>query len=150
MTNLSQPFATPASGLFPESFTDALKDCIHACGGSKAVGVQLWPEKSPDAAHRLLLGCLNEDRPERLSPDQVVFVLRLARERGCHIGAAYLMRQLGYADPVPVEPRDEMADLQRHFLAAVDMQRQILERMEHLQPLGTTPAAHRPGPLRAA
>ena len=150
MTNISQALATATPDLFHESLSDAIKDCITACGGPKVVGAKLWPEKSPDAAHRLLLSCLNDDRPERLSPDQLVFVLRLARERGCHIGATYLMRELGYADPVPVEPRDEMAELQRNFMAAVDMQRQILERMEHLQPLGTTPAATRPGPLRAA
>jgi hypothetical protein len=134
---------SPTMSLFHESLNEALNDCIRACGGGKQVAVRLWPEKAPDAAHRLLLDCLNADRPQHLTPEQLVLVLRLAREKGCHIGATYLMHELGYDDPKPIEPRDEAADLQRAFMQSVEQQRQILARMERLQglPVGLRAAA---------
>lgn len=138
------PSAQPAGAtpsLFHESLVDALRDCIAACGGAKAVAPQLWPEKSPDAAHRLLLDCLNDDRPAHLTPGHLVLILRMARAKGCHIGATWLMRELGYADPQPVEPADEAAELQRAFVAAMAEQRSILARLERLAPSLSVPAA---------
>lgn len=113
-----------------ESMNDMLIECVKALGGSKQVGPLLWPEKAPDAAQRLLLACLNDDRSERLSPDQVLLILRMARKAGFHAGMQFLCGELGYAEPQPVEPRDEMADLMRDFNAAVALQGQIAERME--------------------
>jgi len=121
--------------LFHESLTDALKDCCMAAGGTKQVAAQLWPEKTPDAAHRLLLSCLNDDRPEKLSPDQLLLVFRLAKAKGCHIGVAYMLRELGYADPVPVEPRDEAAELQRQYIEAAKSMARIADRIERLSPV---------------
>lgn len=99
------------------TFTDALIECVKAAGGSKPVGAALWPEKTPEAAQRALLDALNDDRPARLSPEQVVFVLRLARAKGCHAGMQWLCSELSYADPQPVEPKDEADDLRRQLLA---------------------------------
>ena len=113
-----------------ESFNDALKACITACGGSKQVGPLLWPEKAPDATQRLLLDCFNDDRPARLAPEQVLFVLRLARSKGCHIGLDYICSELGYSTPTPIEPRDETAELMRAFSESVAAQAQIVQRME--------------------
>lgn len=44
----------------------------------------------------------------------------------------YIARASGYADPVPVDPEDERAELQRAFLASVKAQKDILKRMETL------------------
>jgi len=46
-----------------KTFNDALIECVKAAGGSKVVGAALFPEKPLDTAQRLLLACLNEDRP---------------------------------------------------------------------------------------
>lgn len=113
-----------------ESFNDALKACITACGGSKQVGPLLWPEKTPDAAQRLLLDCFNDDRPARLAPDQVLFVLRLARSKGCHAGLDYICTDLGYTTPTPIEPRDEAVELMRVMAALQTAQADIVLRME--------------------
>ena len=61
------------------SFNDALVAAVKALGGSKVVGALLWPEKAPDAAQRLLLACLTDDRPAHRPPDHVRRSLRLAR-----------------------------------------------------------------------
>lgn len=109
---------------------DVLITCITACGGSKQVGPLMWPEKTPDAAQRLLLACMNEDRPEKLSPDQVLFILRLARKAGCHVGIEFICSDLGYSTPAPIEPRDEVAELQRQVVASLAGLESLTKRME--------------------
>lgn len=116
-----------------DSINEALIDAVKALGGSKQVGPLLWPEKAPDAAQRLLLACLNEDRQERLSPDHVMFILRKARDKGHHGAFEFMAASLGYAQPVPIEPRDEMAELQRKFIQATELSAQIVQRMEQIQ-----------------
>lgn len=121
---------TPA--LFHESLSDALRECIGVCGGLKAVGAKLWPEKDPDHAGRLLGDCLNDAKLEKLSPEQVMLILRLGRERGCHAGMLYMARTLGYSDPQPIEPEDERAMLQREYIAAARELARMAHRVESL------------------
>lgn len=116
-----------------ESMNDALIACVKALGGSKQVGPLLWPDAAPDAAQRKLLDCLNEDRPHHLTPAQTLMVLRLARHRGFHDAADFMMSELGYAPPVPVDPRDEAAELQRQFIVATEQMAAMVERMQGLQ-----------------
>lgn len=118
--------------LFHESLADALRECVQACGGSKAVGVLLWPEKGADVAGRLLADCLNDAKREKLSPEQVMLLLRLARERGCHAGMLFIARDAGYSDPTPVEPDDERARLQREFIEASKTFTRLAAQMERL------------------
>jgi len=115
-----------------DDLTEALIGAVKAAGGSANVGPKLWPEKTPQSAQRLLLDCLNDDRPARLSPDQVLLVLRLARAKGHHDAFAFLAASLGYAPPVPVEPEDQVAELQRQFIAATEQAAQNAERMAGL------------------
>lgn len=118
--------------LFHESLNDALRECIGACGGMKTMGKLLWPEKEADIAGRALHDCLNDARREKLSPEQMVLVLHKARERGCHAGITYILRELGYQDPVPVEPEDERAKLQREFIETGKAMARMAERIESL------------------
>ena len=118
--------------LFHESLPDALRECVQSCGGHKAVGTLLWPEKGADVAGRLLADCLNDAKREKLSPEQVLLVLRLARERGCHAGMNFIARDAGYSDPQPVEPEDERAQLQREFIEASKHFTRLAAKMERL------------------
>lgn len=126
-----------------ESLNDALIGAVRALGGSKVVGPMLWPEKLPEPAQRALLDCLNPDRSHRLTPEQVALVLKKARQAGYHEATAWLMEYLGYADPVPISPRDEEAELTRQFVQATENMSQMLKRMEELR--GAAPA---PAPVR--
>jgi hypothetical protein len=121
------------ASLFHESLADALRECIAVCGGLKAVGKVLWPEKDCDIAGRLLADCLNEAKREKLSPEQVLLLLRSAREKGCHAGMAFIARDLGYADPQPIEPEDERAKLQREFIESTKRLAQMAQRIEQLE-----------------
>jgi hypothetical protein len=115
--------------LFHDSLTDALNDTVKALGGHKVVGAALKPEKSPEAAGRWLHDCLNPNRPERLEPDQVLFILREGRKHNAHEAINYLLRESGYADAVPIEPEDERARLQREFINAVAVVQQLGKRL---------------------
>jgi hypothetical protein len=115
-----------------ETWNDALIECVKAAGGSHIVGKKVFPEKSPDSAQRALLDCLNEDRPAKLSPDQVKLVLRLARDKGFHGGVAFLLGDLGYAPTTPIDPQDEAAELRRQYIDAAGQMAGIAERMEEM------------------
>ena len=107
--------------------------CVKAMGGFKKVGVLMRPELSADKAGEWLADCLNPDRPQKLSLDQAMFVLRAAREIGCHAGMYFIARDCGYSEPGPVEPEDEAADLERKFIATAEMLAPMLTRIESLR-----------------
>lgn len=122
-----------------ECLNDALVGCVKALGGSKQVGPMLWPEKMADAAQRALLDCLNPERPNRLTPEQVAFLLRRCRQIGYHEAASWLMADLGYAEPTPLAPKEEHAELQRQFILATNQMATMMERMQALQAEITSP-----------
>ena len=113
-----------------ESLNQVLIDCVKAAGGSAIVGAKIFPEKAPLSAQRTLLDCLSEDRPAKLSPEQVLLVLRLARAKGFHDGMNFIAADLGYGTPVPIEPRDEVADLMREFNASVEKQAALADKIQ--------------------
>jgi len=104
--------------LHHETINDALRDVIIAAGGNKAVGARLFPDLPVEHAAGKVRDCLNHDRRERFTPDQVCYILRLGHQVVCHAAMAYLAHSSGYASPVPVEPEDEVARLQREFVEA--------------------------------
>jgi len=116
-----------------DSMNDALIALVKALGGSKVVGPMLWPEKMADAAQRVLLDCLNPERPAHLTPEQMALLLRKGRQAGYHEAADWLMADLGYSAPVPLAPRDEAAELQRQFIAATEQMASMVARMQALQ-----------------
>lgn len=120
-----------------ESMNDALIECVKAAGGSKHVGNKVWPEKTIDAAQRHLLNCLNEGKAERLTPDQALLIARMAREKGCHAYAEFIAADLGYAPPQPVDPKDELTDLLRQYMAGKEVDRVRDERIAKLIALAT-------------
>lgn len=127
MTQPGQP------ALFVEDVTDALRAAIDAAGGRKRVGGALWPAKGAEAAGRYLADCLNPSRSERLNPDEVVHVLRLARDAGYHGAKHWLDEALGYAPTPPVDPEDQAAELARQIASAGDNLRRAVAALERLQ-----------------
>lgn len=103
--------------LFHEDIYDALRAAIKALGGTKAVGAKLWPEKTIADARSFLDDCLNKDRPAKLSPEHVLLLLRWAKDAGFHEAMAYVCAESGYASPQPIEPKDELAELIRRYMA---------------------------------
>lgn len=123
-----------------ESLNEALIDCVRACGGSKVVGVLLWPARGVEAAQRHLLDCLNPERPQKLAPEELLHLMRLSRSRGCHSGMEHVCQELSYAHPVPIEPKDEAAELQRQFIEQSKQLCKMAERIERLHREAAAPA----------
>ena len=51
-------------------------------------------------------------------------------DKGGLTGIDYILGQLSCAQAQPIEPRDEMAELQRAFIESVNLQAKLAERME--------------------
>lgn len=119
--------------LFFDDLEDALREVVRSAGGPKALGAKLWPEVDPEKAARRLQDCLNDTRREILSPAQVMLLLRIGRQVGCHAAINYMARECGYGDPLPVEPEDEVARLQREFVEATKALGALADRIEHVQ-----------------
>ena len=119
--------------LHHESMADALREVIQAVGGTKAVGERMFPDMPIDHAASRIRDCLNHDRRDRFTPDQVMMILRMGHQAGCHAGMIFIARDLGYSDPVPVEPEDEVARLQREFVEASKSLMTMANKIERMQ-----------------
>lgn len=120
------------SALFHESINDALRDIVKHCGGVKRVSAEMRPDLTIDNAGRWLADCLNDDRREKLSPDQVVYLLKRGRAIGSHEAMAFIAMECGYSTPQPVEPEDERAALQRQYIEAAKSMARIADRIEQM------------------
>jgi len=124
--------------LFVESVYDALRAIVAQLGGPKTVGARLWPAKSVDDARRQLLDALNPDRHEKLDPEQVVLLFRLAREADFHVAKHWLDSETGYLPSTPADPTEEQARLVAVIeQAGQTMQRALttLDKLRDKQPL---------------
>lgn len=121
------------SKLFYDDDLDALRAVVHVLGGYKAVGGKLWPDKTPDAAGRMLADSCNPSRSERLKPSQVLLVMKLGREAGCHVLAEHFMAEAGYSKPIPVSPTDEAASLLQRMDDALGQVNQLATRLERMR-----------------
>lgn len=119
--------------LFYDSYEDAIRDTVMGLGGMKVVGNMLWPALPVDDAVRRLAHTLNSEKREKLAPGEVQLIRRAARKAGVHILAHYEARDAGYAEPQPLCPEDEAAQLQREFIAAVKALEGINARLDSNQ-----------------
>ncbi len=114
-----------------EDIDDALRDVVRDLGGTKTVGHWLRPDMAPDQAGAWLKDCLNSERREKLSPRQMMAILKRAHDAGLHQLMGFIAGESGYAAQ-PVEPRDEIAELQRQFIAAVQQSQRVADRLDRL------------------
>lgn len=119
--------------LFFESVDEVLDYTIKACGGYKAVGGALFPDRAPDHAAQGLRDCLNAERREKLAPSEVLWIARLGRERGVHAYARFVASTLDYAPPVALTPADRDAARRDAIVRAGEV---IAEQVRYLHALG--------------
>lgn len=122
--------------MFYETYEDAIRDTITGLGGMKVVGNMLWPALPVDDAGRRLAHCLNSEKREKLAPGELQLIRRAARRGGIHILAFYECRDAGYAEPTPVNPADEAAQLQKKFIQAVEELKSLQSQMVAAQGRG--------------
>lgn len=115
-----------------ESVNDALTSAVTALGGYKKVGPALRPELPIDQASGWLRDCLNAGRREKLAPEQVMLVLRMARAAGYHAAMNYVAFDTGYK-AAPVDPKTQEAELQARFVDAVEGLTAIQAQLQRFQ-----------------
>ena len=123
--------------LFYEDVNEALRELVNHLGGAKRVGPMLWPEKSVEQAHTLLLACFNSERRERLTPEQVMLLLRLGREQGRHSAMNYICEDAGYSRPEPVNQQERLVALIERYNRTGDA---LLTLAKEIQQQGGTAA----------
>lgn len=96
--------------LFHDDFRDALRHAIKALGGYEVVGADLWPAKLRKAAGNWLNDCLNPERPAKLDLEEVVQIMRLARDKGIHCAMYQLCDDALYARPPIVAPKSPLEE----------------------------------------
>ena len=116
---------------------DAAKATVKALGGAKKVGPIFWPDKTPENASRYMLDCLNAGRSERLTPSQVLLLMRMGREVGHHGLAEHFMAEAGYQRPTPINPEAEAAVLAHQIDSVFDRASDLIGRLERIRKMGT-------------
>lgn len=117
-----------------ESVNDALSSAVTALGGFKKVGPALRPELPVDQAAGWLRDCLNIGRREKLAPEQVMLVLRMARAAGYHAAMNFVAFDTGYKAS-PVDPKTQESELQERFIDAVEGLTAIQAQLQRIQRL---------------
>lgn len=116
--------------LFHEDVYEALRTDIMASGGFKAVGSLLKPESEVTAAGRWLNDCLNGAKSDKLSPEQMMLIIRSAKSHGSYAAMWFMTDQCGFNRPNPVEPEDERAKLMREYIEATKRLGSIAAQIE--------------------
>ena len=117
--------------LFHEDIFEAIRTVVMAMGGGKKVGGLFWPEKPAGQAGELLNNCLNTVRPEKLDPEQVLFLITQGQRIGCHAIAEFIAQQACYRF-IAIEPEDEKAELQKQVIKASHEFGNLIKRLERL------------------
>lgn len=119
--------------LFHEDIYSAYRTDVQASGGFKVIGHKLRPTLKPDKAGEWLSQCLTADRPEKLSLEDQLFIKREARRSSSFAALTFEMQELCMTMPLPVEPEDKRAQLQREFISAVGVLKNIETQLGKLQ-----------------
>jgi hypothetical protein len=119
--------------LIVESIWEALTDTVRALGGARVVGKMLRPQKDVEAAQRWLLDALNPNREQTLSPEDVMLILRAAREKNVHIAMSFINSDAGYEAPRTVDPEDEEQALEREFIDSAKRMEGLVRRIERIR-----------------
>lgn len=118
--------------LFLEDVFDALRAAVQAAGGAKTVAGALWPHKPIDQAKRELLDSLNRDNARKLCVEEVMAVMRMAREAGYHGAKHWIDEALGYQPTPPADPKIERDRLADELARAADQFKNLQRAVERL------------------
>lgn len=118
--------------LFFEDVNEAIKALVQYLGGPKKVGQMLRPELTIDGASTWLRDSMNPDRREKLSPEQLILLMKHGRSAGCHVLVSFFCAEAGYREPEQLEPEDEAAALMRQYIQATESMKAISARMERV------------------
>jgi hypothetical protein len=115
--------------LVVDTLNDAVRDTARIIG-VKRIAKELWPSKGEEAAARYLNDCLNPDREQKLSGEEILHIARRGREVGCYLITMFICADTGFATPTPIDPDDQRAELQRQFIEGAARLERLASRIK--------------------
>lgn len=116
-----------------DNLSDALKSVVMALGGYKKVAGRLRPDD--ENGDDWLRHCLKGDRREKLSPEQVVWLLREGRRINFHAGMDYFALNTGYK-AMPVDADAQKQALQETIAAGIENLNRQMAALNRLNEVG--------------
>lgn len=83
----------------------AQRAVVAAAGGAKTVGPMVYPRRDPEDAEGLLNDCINRNHRCKFSLVEIVQLLAIGRESGCHDFMHALEKAAGYTTSRPASDR---------------------------------------------
>lgn len=83
------------SALWHDTIYDAMSGAVLAAGGPKKVSARLWPTLDTSSATSRLRGCLSPDHAQKMCPEELLMLAKLARDGGDNSIMEFLARELG-------------------------------------------------------
>jgi len=119
--------------LFYEDSKDALSCALaESRRAPKAVALEMRPELKADSAKAWLHNCLDLDKNEKFSIDQLIQFINLTkRSDGSNALLEFFCDESGHERPKIKNPEDEIAQLQRAFIQSVEDQKKLVERIQN-------------------
>jgi len=110
--------------LWHDTIFDALGTAVQAAGGTKRVAGRLWPTLGSDIATARLRSALNPEHPQKLCPEELVVIGRMARDVGDNSLMEFLGRELAN-EVTPIAPADakKLARRQRRLALLDELKR---------------------------
>lgn len=118
--------------LFYEDVFDVVKAAVQHAGGAKVVAPKLWTTKPVLQAQKELLDCLNRESPRKLCIEELLMVLKLAKEAGFHQAKHWIDETLGYQPTPPQDPKVERDRLAEEMARAADNFKNLQRAFERL------------------
>lgn len=82
--------------LWHDNILDAIGAAVQAAGGFKMVAARVWPSLDVSTATTRLRASINPDHAQKLCPEELLLVARLAKDAGDSSIMNFLARELGY------------------------------------------------------
>jgi hypothetical protein len=93
------------SALWFDHIFDAIGASIQSAGGMKRVAAKLWPTLDSTSATARLRSSINIEHAQKLDPEELSMIVRLAKEAGDSSIMEYLAREHGY-EIKPLAPEE--------------------------------------------
>lgn len=95
--------------LWTEDILKAMDDVVRACGSYDQVAGVLWP--TVKTGYNKLKNKLNPDHHERFNEDEIIHLLTLGREIGCHTAIYHICDEVGYERPKLAAPKSRRTEI---------------------------------------
>lgn len=128
------------TSLFEAHIYDALDNLVAQLGRPKEVAHALWPEKGIDTAAKDLRNMLNPDHRAKFDLFDVVRLLKMGQEAGCHVGMDRLCSDAGYKRPEPINTEEQKAEIDKKLSAMLEKVADLMSVREDLNNSATNVA----------